>query len=317
MKQTANICLTVLLVIVLSPMALAMGGPPQSETPQENPIQVPTYQQFSAQQAAQQAQPSVETTTTGTASTEEIEKATIELIELEAKLDRQDEYLDLLSKKMVKANAEGDSSKLIELKAREKEAVSRRKAISDKIEALKNKYPELRTAQAPQASEKPQVEIAPIRPLPPAVSAPTTPNIVYHEVEMGDTLMSVSRKYFNSPEYFRQIADANNITDLSYLPQGMTLKIDLNWARGGVVAAPVKAKPKAVAKILASASGVVYHVVAAHETLMSISRKYFNSASYYKEIMSLNGLADPSQLKVGMRLKIDMSIKGKIPAQNL
>lgn len=52
-------------------------------------------------------------------------------------------------------------------------------------------------------------------------------------------------------------------------------------------------------------SRIIYHVVAAGDTLMSISRKYFNgSASYYKKIAKTNGITDPRRLKVGMRLKI-------------
>jgi nucleoid-associated protein YgaU len=300
-------------MFALSPIALAMGGPPQSEVPESKPVEVQPEVQTLSQPAVQPA-PAVAAPqtvqTTGTTSTEEMEKATVQLIELEARLERVDDYLDVLSKKMAKANAEGNTSKVIELKARERESLANRKAISSKIEALKNKYPELRTAAAQQQNV--QAPLPPVRALPPAtvVSAPSTPNIVYHEVEMGDTLMNVSRKYFNSPEYFRQIAEANNITDLSYLPQGMMLKIDLNWAKGQ---APAAYKPKAAPKPQVAASGIVYHVVAAGDTLMSISRKYFNSASYYRDIMSMNGITDPSQLKIGMRLKIDKSLKGKIP----
>ena len=311
MKQINQFCLVVLLIFALSPIALAMGGPPQSEVPESKPVEVQPEVQNLTQPAAQAAPAVTAAQTTTTASTEEIGKATVQLIELEAKLEKVDDYLDVLSKKMAKANAEGNTSKVIELKARERESLANRKAISSKIEALKNKYPELRTAAAPQQNV--QAPIPPVKPLPPApvFSTPSTPNIVYHEVEMGDTLMNISRKYFNSPDYFRQIAEANNITDLSYLPQGMTLKIDLNWAKGQ---APVQAnKPKAAPKPQVAASGIVYHVVAAGDTLMSISRKYFNSASYYREIMSMNGITDPSQLKIGMRLKIDKSLKLQKP----
>ena len=130
---------------------------------------------------------------------------------------------------------------------------------------------------------------------------------------MGDTLMSISRKYFDTPAYYKDIAKMNNIADIRYLPQGTKLMIDLNLKGGkaAAVVAPKKAAPKPSVKPSEkpSTGGIVYHVVMPKDTLMSISRQYFNgSASYYKEIMEWNGLTDPS-LKNGMKLKIDTSLK--------
>ncbi|MGM0566867.1 MAG: LysM peptidoglycan-binding domain-containing protein [Bacteroidota bacterium] len=49
---------------------------------------------------------------------------------------------------------------------------------------------------------------------------------------------------------------------------------------------------------------VVYHNVKAGETLYSIARKYFDDGSKHKKIMDDNGIDDPSDVKVGTRLKI-------------
>jgi len=253
-----------------------MGGHPPEEASQEAKT-VTTAQPGTA----------VETTK---ASSEELERATIEIIKLESKLDRLEDYLDLLSKKIVKARASNNVKKIIELKGKEQEATAQAEAVKQKIAKLREKYPELKEQAGTEAaapSEEAQTPRA------------VTPNIVYHEVVMGDTLMNISRKYFNTPAHYKEIAKMNNITGNTGLSQGMILKIDLDWARG------VKQEAKVEVKKPASAGGIVYHTVAPGDTLMSISRKYYGTPLLYKDIAAMNGITDLGQLKVGMKLKID------------
>ncbi len=63
-----------------------------------------------------------------------------------------------------------------------------------------------------------------------------------------------------------------------------------------------KAAPKAISK-----AGYTTYTVAAGDTLMSISRQFFNgSASHYKDIMRINGLSDQA-IKPGQKLKIPLA----------
>jgi nucleoid-associated protein YgaU len=196
----------------------------------------------------------------------------------------------VLNKKIMNAKMANDTKKISELQSAERTMAYRSNKIVQRISAIRQKYPELQPAEKPGAESSGEVSVNEEKPK--AEGA----NIVYHEVEMGDTLISISRKYFGSPNYYRQIAEMNNITDIGNISQGTRLMIDLNMAGGKVVPAE---------------SGIVYHVVVPGDTLMSISRKYFNgSASYYKEIAEMNGIAGTG-LKVGTKLKIDKGLMKK------
>jgi nucleoid-associated protein YgaU len=122
-------------------------------------------------------------------------------------------------------------------------------------------------------------------------------------VTLGDTLASISRQYFGTPDYYMAIARMNGISDPNSIYQGMRLKIDMGIA-GGRPAPVRRAAP-------APAGKIVYHTVAAGETLMSISRRYFGGdSSYYMEIARMNNISNPNALYRGMRLKIDTGMAG-------
>lgn len=288
MKKLKIVILVALAVFVLSPATFAMGGPPKEEPSQAPKVEAPAA-------AAVTAEPVK-------ASSEELNGATAEIIRLESKLDRLEDYLDLLSKKILKARKSGNAGKVIELKSREGEAASQAKNLKEKIAKIREKYPELKELKEQPAKEKPAVEAA----VPSHETHPraVTPNIVYHEVVMGDSLIAISRKYFNTPDFYKEIAEMNGLTDTGGLQQGMILKIDLDWARKEAPKQPSAAKT-------AAAGNIIYHKVAAGETLMSISRKYFGTPSLFREIAAMNGITEPGLLKAGMQLKIDKSLKPK------
>jgi len=304
MKQIQIICLGILLIFIVSPVALAMGGP-APETPEEGtaPLQPQTAE----------AKPAVKT---GDYS-QEIEKAKAELTSLEAEREKIDDYLEILNKRIIQAKVAKDAKKIAALQRTERTMTERQNKISQRMLAIKQKYPDQKPAETPevkvleievrpeqeenveQAEGSGQVEAA----------KTSARNIVYHDVVMGDTLMSISRKYFGTPAYYKDIAEMNNINPIDTLPQGSSLMIDLNLG-GGKVGTIVKAQ-KIVPK--PAQSGIIYHTVVTGDTLMSISRQYFNgSPFYFKEIAEMNGITDLGQLRVGMKLKIDASLKKKV-----
>jgi nucleoid-associated protein YgaU len=278
MKQGKIILLAFIIAILMSPGVFAMGGPAQEEEGQEAPkAEAPAA-------AATNEAVSAETTPAG-----ELTKAWIKLPLLEARREKVEKYLDVLSKKIVKAKAAGDEKKAAELQVEERQVSAEEKKILQKITAIRTKYPDLQPVATSEGA--------------------SGSNIVYHDVEMGDTLVSISKKYFDSPDYYMEIAKMNDIKDIEYVPQGTRLKIDLSLKKSEKPAA-------ATAEAAAQESEIVYHVVAAGDTLMSISREYFDgSPSYYKEIAEINGLTDYN-LKIGMNLKIDKSLK-KAPQPKL
>jgi nucleoid-associated protein YgaU len=293
MKHRTGFISAFLFTVILSSSAFAMGGPaPETPTKETEAVQTQT-----AEPAPVAATVEISAENTGN------ENAESELTSLEAQREKIDNYMEALNKKIIKAKTAGDTKKVSELQATERVLSDRENKIGQRILAIKQKNPELKPieqagAVIPEKAEKPKA---------------VNPKIIYHEVMMGDTLMSISRKYFGTPAYYRDIAKINNITDIGYLPQGTNLMIDLNMKGGTAGAAEVTHKVAPKPSIKPSTGGVVYHVVMPKETLMSISRKYFNgSASYYKEIAQMNGLADAGQLKVGMKLKIDTGLKKEL-----
>jgi len=307
MKHAKTYCLCILLVIALCPVAFAMGGPApkvQEETPVMQPVE---------------ANPVI---ATKEAAPGEIEKAKDELNSLEAEWKKIDGYLEILNKRIIQAKAAKDAKKLAELQGTERVMTERQNKISQKILAIKQKYPDLKPAEkaevqavggqvTPEEEKLEQLEKLEQEEKPEQAAAPKAAgrNIVYHDVVMGDTLMSISRKYFGTPVYYKDIAQMNNINPMGALPQGSSLMIDINLG-GGKVGTIVKAQ-KIVPK--PAQSGIIYHTVVTGDTLMSISRQYFNgSPFYFKEIAEMNGITDLGQLRVGMKLKIDASLKKKV-----
>lgn len=209
MKQIKISCISIFSILVLSAIAFAMGGP----APEAPKTEAPAVQPQTAE-----AQPIV---VTKEAETGGFDMAKAELTSLEAERDKIDTYLENLNKKIIKAKTAKDAKKLSELQEIESTMSDREKLVTERISAIKQKYYELKPmekSEAPKKEEKPDQVEKPI-----AVSR----NIVYHVVAAGDTLMSVSRKYFNgSASYYRQIAEMNGITGANPLKVGMKLKID-------------------------------------------------------------------------------------------
>ena len=312
MKHAKTYCLSILLVIILCPVAFAMGGPAPEVKEEETPV---------IQSA--EANPII---VTKEAVPGEMEKANAELTSLESEREKIDGYLEDLNKKIIKAKTSKNSKQLAELQAKESAMTERQNKIAKRVLAIKQKYPNMKPAEiievqvvgeqvtAEQGEKLEQVEKLGEAEKPEQAAAPKAAgrNIVYHDVVMGDTLMSISRKYFGTPAHYKDIAKMNNINPIGALPQGSSLMIDLNLG-GGKVGTIVKAQKTAPKP---AQSGIIYHTVVTGDTLMSISRQYFNgSPFYFKEIAEMNGITDLGQLRVGMKLKIDASLKKKVKPQ--
>lgn len=198
---------------------------------------------------------------------EEIDKARAEMKQDRAELDKIEKYMWTLDNRIIEARNAGDTKRLLDLKEQEQDTLERARLLKGDITRQMEQYPELKVSEAleaakenPQQAQAPQTEQQvseqPINEQQPAVQAALPPSpvpavnalpvpkrvikpvakktaqssyIVYHEVEVGDTLFGISRKYFGTPSLYKEIAKQNNITDVSGLKQGMVLKIDLRW----------------------------------------------------------------------------------------
>jgi nucleoid-associated protein YgaU len=233
--------IVIIFVLILSTMSYAFGGPaPQGndQTFYENTDPQSTQPSQQVQQTPPASQPVVQPTQDDM-RVDEVEKARSEIKQERAELTKIEKYLWNLDSKMIEVRKARNSKKLLELKEVEQATVERARLIKADIAKKMQKYPELKVAEDIE-SGKVQVKPA-LRPdgapavveQTPIVSdisvapAPVVSGVyVYHEVELGDTLFGISRKYYGTPGFYREIAKLNGIRDTSGLKQGMLLKID-------------------------------------------------------------------------------------------
>ncbi len=112
-----------------------------------------------------------------------------------------------------------------------------------------------------------------------------------HVVEAGDILGDISRRYYGTATRWREIAQANNISDPGRLRIGQRLVIP--DAQDGP-----RATPRST-----SADGR-HHVVARGETLGEISMQYYGTSQRWREIQDANPGINPLAVPVGHRLLI-------------
>lgn len=104
--------------------------------------------------------------------------------------------------------------------------------------------------------------------------------VIEHEVKKKETLFSITMLYFSSSRFQKEISAYNGITNPEKeIRAGM--KIDIP-----------------------NPQFMFYHKVAKGETLASISRKYYGSASYTVSLANFNKITNPDQLKLGTLMQI-------------
>ena len=237
-RKASTFILASLFMLLLSTSSYSMGGGAPSESDQTPP--------------------------SDDKRVEQIDKARAEIKQDRAELDKIEKYMWSLDTKITDARNSENTKRLLDLKEQEQDTLERARLLKGDISRLMEQYPELKVSEALEAAkenpqpvqqaqqaEQPAMEqqqavqqqVMPPVPVPPVTMAPAprpvakpvvkkvvqSSYIVYHEVESGDTLFGISRKYFGTPSLYKEIAKQNNITEANGLKQGMVLKIDLRW----------------------------------------------------------------------------------------
>lgn len=264
MKKLTGLLVFSVVMIGLCLTSYAMGGAP-APAPQPEQPQPLTQQQIQVQQAGNtQPQPQEQVTTQQNTPNrvDELEKVRAQVKQERTDLSKLQTFIWNLDTKMVSARRTKNMKKLMELKEQEQDAVYKARLLENSISQKMEMYPELKVSEAIEAQKtapaKPKTEVIyaeqastvmaqPVVQQPKATTQivyvqPETQQvqsqpvqqeggstIVYHEVQIGDTFYSISRKYFGTPSLYKQIAVANGFTDLKGLQQGMQLKIDMRW----------------------------------------------------------------------------------------
>lgn len=124
----------------------------------------------------------------------------------------------------------------------------------------------------------------------------------------NDTLIRIAKRELNDGERWREIARLNDIRkpyvvtigQLLYLPTGPAN----SNAGSAALAAASGSSGQAQDANLRAATGARTHVVQPGESLMVISKQYYDTTSKWKKILSANGMKSDRDLRAGMKLTI-------------
>jgi lipoprotein-anchoring transpeptidase ErfK/SrfK len=101
-----------------------------------------------------------------------------------------------------------------------------------------------------------------------------------YKVKAGDTLFSITQRYFNRGWYINYVQSANGIKDPNIdIKVGMKITIPLT-------------------------KSTITHIVQPGETLYGIVLKYFHPSNFQELIIEHNEIANPANLKSGLAIKI-------------
>jgi len=153
------------------------------------------------------------------------------------------------------------------------------------------------------------------RPVTPAVSTPSptpvrpasTAGNREHTVAKGETMSSIAANFYGDASKWTVISKANPLVDPEHMKIGMKLAIPPAPAAPSVtVPKPAAPSAPAPATPLAPAGGSI-HTVVAGDTLIGLSRRYYNNDIDWDAIFDANTRVlgeDPANLRVGMKLVI-------------
>ncbi len=118
------------------------------------------------------------------------------------------------------------------------------------------------------------------------VSSPTT-----HTVASGDTLWSVSQKYYKTGYNWVDLVEANNLADANRIEIGQTLKIPL--------VTPIVPQGQVAGGMMAKKPEQTSYTVVRGDTLWAIAVKQYNDGYKWSSIAAINKLANPDLIHAG------------------
>lgn len=173
--------------------------------------------------------------------------------------------------------------------------------------------PEPETVRQAPVTTTPRVETAPPeivvkpepRPEPPRVVEPRpaviAPQFTIHTIQRGETIASISRKYYGTSSHASAIARANPFADPERLRPGRTLRIpkDPSNIQGIPTGEPPEEPPTAGGQSRA-------YVIRSGDTLSGISQKMYGTTRHADAIYQANRsiLKSPDDLRIGVTLTI-------------
>ena len=132
-----------------------------------------------------------------------------------------------------------------------------------------------------------------------------------HRVRKGETLSTISRRYYGTSGLWRRIVEANPGVDTRRLDVGRVLVIPpLSDTRKGTPGGTVSSSPSSLSASTHSLGGAKgasqRYRVHKGDTLGKIARRFYGDESAWKKILEANRkvIPDPKRLRIGVLLEI-------------
>ncbi|MCA0757057.1 LysM peptidoglycan-binding domain-containing protein [Paenibacillus sp. N4] len=129
-------------------------------------------------------------------------------------------------------------------------------------------------------------------------------------VQKGDTLRSISEKFYQSKEHYALIAEYNHIVFINNMKPGDTLKIPVLPSTAGSKDGSQQGR-----KDYSKLNLPITYLIQAGDTLSEVSRMFYKSAEYVDDIAKENKLDKNAGLEAGTTLVIP-SLKKDKPANH-
>ena len=120
----------------------------------------------------------------------------------------------------------------------------------------------------------------------------------------GDTLIKVSKKFYGTGEYWKEIRNYNNITDTRNIQNGTKIYLpsELNYLiNNNVNGATVVSEPEVTTT---RRSDVISHVFGNKDTLYGLAKKYYGDGRLWTHLATINGIDNPRAVPTGKVLLI-------------
>lgn len=118
----------------------------------------------------------------------------------------------------------------------------------------------------------------------------------WHVVKRHETLTAIAERELGTTARWKDLARWNGIDDPTALREGARLRLSPPAGDGGAAAKPEK--PTAKSKTLRT------HVLEQGETLSRVAARFLGDSSRWREIQTLNRIADPAQIRAGTILDL-------------
>ena len=123
-----------------------------------------------------------------------------------------------------------------------------------------------------------------------------TPEYVLHEIQKGESLSIIAKKYYGDYKKFDVIARYNNLKDATMITPGQTIKVPILAGTMQTALPETKSELKS--------TGFVVHTIEPGQSISKLAQIYYGDYHKFHIIAQYNKMDDATQVKVGDKIKI-------------